>query len=381
MSQKLLLYVLHFFSKGWQVSLLILLPFIQQEFGISLWDIGVISMVMSVCSIGAALVAGKVSERIGNKQVVVVSISCYVLAWLLFFFVRNQLMLWPIFALGGISAGLFDPIASALIARIAKDEHRGKDLGDYAAAGDLGRVGITTLTTLLIGFTSWQTVTFLFFACSLLLLGAFLVIHAMYKEVHIKEEKQPSTKALHHLFREKKFVTALLTGLCDSFSSPSLFIFLPFLLLPKGIEIAETGFLTSLFFFGYFSGRMLLGRFADKHGKVKVLIIAEVTMALLIVSLVFLTNFWLIVVNLFLLGVVTRGTSPIIKAMIADGLTKEDFENGYSVYSASVRTANSLSRPTFGFVGSMFGVPSIFYLSGVVALLTLVPALKFYKAK
>jgi len=64
---------------------------------------------------------------------------------------------------------------------------------------------------------------------------------------------------------------------------------------------------------------------------------------------------------------------------VADSLEKRNFEKGYSLYSSVSRTSQALSRPSYAFIGSIFGINSIFFLSGFVALLTIIPSVRFYK--
>ncbi len=213
----------------------------------------------------------------------------------------------------------------------------------------------------------------------------FLVVYLMFYDfgeigVNIPHKDTHSVSYLK-LMKSPKYLLSLAAGVLDSFSSSSIFIFLPLLLVQKNINIASTGFFTALFFGGYFAGRLVLGRLGDRHGRSGVLIVAEVVMGIMMVSLVLTNSYLLLVTNIFLLGVFTRGTVPLIKAMVADGLKDSEFESGYGLYSSAMRTSNALSRPAYSFVGNFLGIGSIFFVSAVVAILTTVPAYVFYKRK
>ncbi len=361
------------------MSFIVLLPFIQQEFHISLIEIGFLTMIYTVSSIASSFYAGHINEKLGNKNILLLAIGFYAVAWFGFIWAHSSVILWLLFICGGISSGIISPIADAIIMKQADEHKRAKEIGDFAATGDLGRIAFTTLTSLLVGFVSLQVTAGMYWiiASSLFI---FLFLHTINNQIELRSEKLNVSFGHIDLIKSKEYLLSVLAGICDSFASSTLFIFLPFLLIQKGIDIKVTGLFTALFFAGYFSGRLFLGRFADKHGKANILIVAEIFMMLLTVSLVFVNPVWLIAINLYLLGIVTRGTSPLIKAMVADAIKIDHFEKGYSLYSASVRTSNSLSRPTYSFIGSMFGIGSIFYVSGFVALLTIIPAVLFYKA-
>lgn len=125
----------------------------------------------------------------------------------------------------------------------------------------------------------------------------------------------------------------------------------------------------------------MLGRLSDKHGAPIILVIAQVIMATLIVLLVVVNNFYLVSAILFILGVVTRGTSPIIRAMVGDSVDeKAAFNKAYSFYSFSVNSSSIASRPLFGFIAGILGISAVFYFAAFVSLLIVIP-IYFYSDK
>lgn len=174
----------------------------------------------------------------------------------------------------------------------------------------------------------------------------------------------------------------MLCGIFDVFASSSLFIFIPLLLIPKGINISSVGFLSALFFAGYLAGRLFLGRLADKYGAVKILVFSEISMAALIIYLIFVNNFLLICGTLFILGVFTRGTSPVIRAMMANAVSeKHKFDKAFSVHSFALNISQVTSRSVYGFSAGLFGIASVFYLAAAVALATLLPLYLYKRSK
>jgi FSR family fosmidomycin resistance protein-like MFS transporter len=355
---------------------LVLLPFLQKSLALSLVDIGLLSSVLTVASIVSAFFASWINDRFGFRTSMLFSIGLFCFVWFGVVFIHTPGVIWILYAVGGISAGLFDPIASALIARVS-DKKLGSAIGDYAAAGDLGRVGMTALTTLLVGLITLFYSSLLYGISAGVVLLIYLSVSKSSPQVHVQKEKGPSASSIVALLRNRKYCTAMLVNVFDVFSSVSLFIFLPFLLTPKGITLESTGLFTALFFIGFFFGRMLLGRFSDKHGAPVVLIVAEIVMAALILSLVFFSSYWILLCNIFLLGVVARGTSPVTKVMIAESIEKHDIEKGFSLASSAVRTANAVGRSLFGFIGALWGVQSIFYVCAFFALITVLPCIVY----
>ena len=98
-----------------------------------------------------------------------------------------------------------------------------------------------------------------------------------------------------------------------------------------------------IFFTGYMSGRLVLGRLADRHGAPNTLMVAQLTMAALLLMLVWASGTITTVLLLFLLGIFTRGTSPIIRAMVADSLNeKTSFHDAFSAYSFASRSSSAV---------------------------------------
>lgn len=378
MTTKLTIYILHFFIKGWLVGLLILLPFLQAELNLSLIDIGLLSAVVTGASIFAAFYAGDLQSRFGAKNTILLTIFLFLITWLSFIFIHIPSVIWISYFLGGVSAGLFDPVATALVVRNSAQNQKGSAIGDYGAAGDIGRIIMTTVTTVLLGIISIQTSSIIYALVATAVGLAFFILQRRNPTLHLKKEVHVTQASLKILLKRKLYLLALSANVLDIFSSASLFIYLPFLLTIKGIQLAATGLFTTLFFVGFFAGRIVLGRVSDKHGAAKTLMYCQAVMAILIFALTFLQFYWTIVISLFLLGIVTRGTSPVVKSMLTESLDNHELEKGLSFTSSFVRIGNVISRSLFGFIGAFWGIESIFITCGFIALFTIIPVYAFY---
>ncbi len=374
-----LLQILNFFNKGWEVSLLAFLPFIQAAYHLDLIQISLLSTIYVLFQIAISLFAGQLVIRFGSKRMIQFSFVCFLLAWGGFNLPHQFLFLLPIYACGGLGSGIFDPVGSAQIAKTSTQQKRGQQIGNYGAIGDMGRIGVAALSTLLIGLVGWQATTLIFLVLVSLLIVSIAVQASTSEPL---EKLAKNTLHIRDLLKNPALMLAIAAGALDSFASSSLYIFLPFLLAPKGISLASSGLLTALFFGGYLAGRLLLGRSADQYGKAKILILAESCMAGLILLLVWVNAIYLVIPCLFGLGVFTRGTSPVIKAMVADAIQNpQDFEQAYGYYSFVTRSSSLISRPAFGFSADQFGIGVAFYLAAIAALLTALPAYWFKRLK
>ncbi|MBI4080384.1 MAG: MFS transporter [Candidatus Levybacteria bacterium] len=374
---KKLLYLCSFLVKGWEVSILLLLPYIQLQQQISIAQVGLLSAVLSVFQIFSNLFSGHFAEKFGNKKVISFALFVFGLAWLTIAVQANILLMILVYACAGIGVGLFNPLANSLVAKMA-DTNRGKAMGNFSAVTDVGRVIASSLTAFLLAAVSYKYLSLGYALVTFAIVILFFTIKQNFSKEKDKSELQKIK--IVSLLRDKKYIYSILTGMCDSFASASLYIFIPLLLVPKGIDFTTTGVLTALFFAGYMSGRLLLGRVADKHGFGRTLIVAEIAMALFILLLVVVKSVVLVAITIFLLGIFTRGTSPIIRAMVAEAVSeKERFDKAYSFYSFSVNSSSVISRPIFGFLAAIIGISSVFYLASFVCLVAIVPILQYTK--
>lgn len=368
--------VCNFLSKGWEVGILGLLVFLQQEYRFPLYLVGILSTVFLVTQIGISLFAGKIAHAIRSRNVVLLAISASGFGWLTLSLAHSVPALFLAYGLAGAASGLYEPIGVSLVARHSAANSRSQAIGDYAAFGDMGRIAIVAAATALAG---WFGVNH---ACAILLLtnvAAFILAAAfLAKPDPATEPGATETRVpLRELLNVRNFRYASLAGMADSFSSSSLYIFIPFLLTAKGISLADTLYFNVIFFAGYLAGRVFLGRIADRRGAPRTLILSEAMMAALVLALTAASGIVIIVILLFLLGIFTRGTSPIIRAMVADSLPEgSSFHDAFGTYSFASRGAGAVSRPIYGFLASP-NISMVFYVASAVALLTLYPASRY----
>jgi MFS family permease len=375
--ENIILSLCNFLSKGWEVGILGLLAFLQQKDALPLYWVGILSTVFIVSQISVSFFAGKIAHAIHSRNVVLLAITASGFGWLTLLFARQLPGLFLAYGLAGVASGLFEPIAVSLIAKRSAANGRGKAIGDFAAFGDMGRIAVVAATTAMAGWFGVNS------ACGMLLAsnGAALILAAAFlarPKLEAAQERPMTRVHLRDLLKIRNFRYATLAGIADSFSSASLYIFIPFLLTAKGIPLANTLYFNVIFFGGYMAGRVFLGRIADRFGAPRTLIVSEVLMATLILVLTVASGVAEIVGLLFLLGIFTRGTSPIIRAMVADSLEeRSSFHDAFGAYSFASRGSSAVCRPIYGYLAAYSGIASVFYVASAVSLLTLYPAARY----
>lgn len=378
-----ILYLLHLFNDGSQAVLGIILPFIVANFHINLAAAGLLGSIMNSATILLALPAGYIAKRIGGLKTLLIALLTYGLGYLAIGFAPSYALLICGFMIAGVGFGVFHPIAFALVAKLSDKKTRGKHMGDFTATGDVGKIGIVAGITFIIVSLGWQTTT-LFAGGILLLIAIFFLLFFFKIKEHFTTKQTLKTQpiSLITILSHKPFICVAIANVCDAFASGSLFIFLPFLLLKRGIEPALLGAFTAVFFIGTLSGKAVLGRLADKFGAVKVFILSELLMASFIFLLANATQTLIIIVCSVILGIFTKGTTPVLQTLIAEtGEHHGNFEKIFSITIFLASIAMTAAPMMLGALSDTYGIVMAFNLIAAVALVGIIPILFFKRVR
>lgn len=371
----MLLPILHLFNDGYLAAMPLILPFASEEFGLSLGIVGMLGSLLSFAGIILALPAGMAATRFGAVRILSTAVLCYGAGFLLLGFSGGLASVFLSFLLGSIAFGIFHPVAFSAVAKAASGADLGKDMGIFAATGDIGKITLAAAVTFIIGFTSWRFTASLYGAVALVLF--FVCILLSFRKGERPEAGSASgrRKMDFRILKGRRFALSNMSSLIDSFANASLFIFIPFLLTFRGIDVSFIGLFTSVFFVGNLLGKVIMGRLTDRIGKERLFICCEICIFISLAVLALTPSLTVISVLAIILGFFTKGTVPITSTMIAESVSKNDFEAAYSINSLSTSIANTVAPLFFGVLADFLGVQAIFFACGIAALCSAVPAL------
>ena len=380
--------LLHIFNDGFQASFVLLLPFIARDRHLDLAQVGLLGTILNVSGIVLALPAGYIAARIGGLKTLVIALFVYGVALLGAGSLGHYALLIAMFSLAGIGFGVFHPIAFALIAKWSPKETRGKMIGNFTAIGDVGRIAISAVLSFVAVHMGWKHAAVLYALVVLFVAFGFYRFLVRRTDSLAPKEHKPTHMSLWEIARNRRYILAVSAGALDSFASASLFVFLPFLLLKRGVSPAFLGTFTAAFFVGNFFGKTLLGRFVDKFGNSRVFITAELLMAAFIFILANSTALYAIVLCSIVLGVFTKGTVPVQQTMVTEAVEHHgNYEKAFGLGAIVTSSAITLAPITLGYVSDHLGIIKAFDVMAVVALVAVGPSLwyllatKNYKAQ
>lgn len=377
----MLLPILHLFNDGYLAAMPLVLPFAAEEFSIPLSIVGLLGSLLSFSGIILALPAGAAAARFGAVRLLSFAVLCYSIGFLLLGTAGGIAAIFAAFILGSIAFGIFHPIAFSAVAKESSSSQLGRNMGIFAATGDIGRIAFAAAVTFIIGLTSWRFTSFLY-GIAALFLFLFCFIYALRRNDGNKETASKSKKKLDYsILKKKAFGLSNVASFLDSFANASLFIFIPFLLTFRGIDAAFIGVFTSVFFVGNLLGKVIMGRLTDRVKEEYLFIGCECCIFIALIILALSPSAVIISLLALILGFFTKGTVPIVSTMIAQSVGETEYEAAYSVNSLSTSIANTLAPLFFGLLADILGVQAIFFACGIAALLATIPAIVLVKTK
>ena len=376
--QLVLLYILHIFNDGYQAAFLILLPFIAKDLGINLTQVGTLGSIIYIMEMIFSLPAGYLAARFDGLKILTVLMFVFAAGFSGLFFTTSLVTLLLPFFLVGVAYGMFHPIGFSLVAKWVEANTRGRQLGDFTAIGDIGRITLPAIITYLVVLMGWKSTSLAFgISAFVLFIVAFVIYHNHKKTQERTEEKHEHISMLK-LLMNRKYMLAVFASTLDSIASSSLFIFLPFLLLQKGIAPSILGSFAAAYFVGNFLGKSAIGRLVDKFGNALVFISAEILMAVFIVFLTFTNSPIFIVMFSVIVCALTKGTVPARTAMGIEALKgHKRFEKAISLSAFFITTGGSIAPLLYGRIADVWGINMTFYVSASIALLAIIPAMIF----
>lgn len=377
----MLLPILHLFNDGYLAAMPLVLPFAAEEFSIPLSMVGLLGSLLSFSGIILALPAGAAAARFGAVRLLSFAVLCYSIGFLLLGTAGGITAIFAAFILGSIAFGIFHPIAFSAVAKESSPSQLGRNMGIFAATGDIGRIAFAAAVTFIIGLTSWRFTSFLY-GIAALFLFLFCFIYALRRNDGNKGTASKGKKKLDYsILKKKAFGLSNAASFLDSFANASLFIFIPFLLTFRGIDAAFIGVFTSVFFVGNLLGKVIMGRLTDRVKEEYLFIGCECCIFIALIILALSPSAVIISLLALILGFFTKGTVPIVSTMIAQSVGETEYEAAYSVNSLSTSIANTLAPLFFGLLADILGVQAIFFACGIAALLAAIPAIVLVKTK
>lgn len=321
----MLLVMLNIFLAFTGIGLVVpIMPTYMNELGIRGSTVGLLVAAFSLAQLLASPFAGRLSDRIGRKKVIVAGLIVFAISELIFGLANVSWILFVSRMLGGIGAALIMPAVMAYVADTTTFEERAKGMGLVNAAITTGFIigpGIG-------GYLAELGMRVPFF-CAAIAAGIAAIITILILPESLSEEKRKEAQAanmneeslmtqLMRSYREPYFfgliiVFVMAFGLANFETVFGLFVDHKFAFTPKDIAFVIT--------FGSIAGAVVqvsaFGWILNKFGENKVISTCLITASLFILLTLFASGFWAIIVVTFIIFLAMDILRPAVSTQLS----------------------------------------------------------------
>ncbi|MCP3027406.1 MFS transporter [Halobacillus sp. A5] len=313
---------------------------------------------------------GKIGDRYGRKNILIISSTGLALSVLLMGFADS---VWELFSLRffmGIFTG-FIPMSQALIATQTPKHMAGRVLGTLQTGSITGTlmgpmIGGVIADAIGYGLTFQFVSIFVF-------ISAFIVFFGIHEQ-QIKEEDDEkssytSKEVILHIIRHPVLLVVMIISLfiqVAHFSiQPILSLYVGELHGPENLALFS-GIAFSAAGLGNLMMARRWGTIADRQGYIKILIFLLFMAGLVYFPAAFVTNIWQLVILRFLLGISIGGIIPVRTAYIRQEAPIA-MQGEVLGYNTSLRFLGNIIGPAMGgMLSGWYGFSSVFFVTSAL---------------
>lgn len=323
---------------------------IVAEYNLLSSQMGLIASASSVGLLFGALVGGVLSDRLGRKQVLILSVALFGVCSLVTPFAWDANALIGIRFITGLGMGGALPMIIAIAAEAVKPSHRAGAVTMMYCATPIGGFLATAIA---LSTNDWRMIFYAGGLAPLVLvpiLIRYLVESDVFKRAQEREQAQGPKRApklSHTLFAEGRLVPTLMIWLGFLCSVAVLYLllnWLPLLLVGKGFSSSEASTVQLVFNIGGSTGALLLGWMITRVSSRAVFAVVGVAIAAALVGLSLLEH--------NMTGAIIAG---LIIGIFANGFVFLLYGQAGAYYPTAIRGAGVGCAVALGRVGAIIG--------------------------
>ena len=360
---------------GLYATVYVLLPVLAPIFGLGLFQVGFIRAAYSSAMVLFQLPSGMLSERFGERILLVFGLVCAGAAYLFLASATGIAMIALGLILAGLGGAFQHAPASSIVADVFRDTGRRAALGVYNAAGDVGKLAFTGIFTLTIGMgLAWNYSIAGYGVLALVSAGIVLVV---FRRCNIggRPFVDPTTgkapKVAGWGIRDRNgFILLGLIVFLDLAVQSGFLTFVAFLMSEKEVPTGLAALAVVLTLTGGTFGKFGCGFLAERIGAKASLILVQCLTATGIIA-VLMAPTLIAFLLLPLLGMVLQGSSSVTYGTISDLVHRDRQSRGFAVIYSVSSAAGIVGPIIFGIVGDQFGIAPAMLAMALAALLSL----------
>jgi MFS family permease len=365
----------HALHDGYTDLIYVMLPIWQAEFGLGYAALGLLRGLFTGTMAGFQIPSGFLAERVGLPLVLAAGTALAGAGFCLAGMSAGLPLLLAALVLGGLGSSTQHPLASSLVARAYQGVRSLKALGAYNFAGDIGKMTVPALASLMLILLPWRPTLALLGAVGFVAAAAIFLLTPRYAAPLPSSETNESQPIASGRRRGRGGFNILLTiGVLDSATRMAFLTFLPFVLLAKGAGLPTIGLALTLVFAGGAAGKLVCAFIGARIGVIATVCLTE---GLTIAGILALLPLPLVgaMAILPVIGVALNGTSSVLYGSVPELVEPERRARAFGIFYTGTIGAGALAPVIYGFVGDVLGVPTSLMIVAAMLLLTLPLAL------
>jgi len=359
----------HALHDGYTDLIVLMLPIWQAEFGLGYGELGLMRGLFAGTMAAFQIPAGLVAERLGTPMVLAGGTALAGLGYCLAGASVGFALLLVALVIGGLGASTQHPLASALMARAFAGARSMKALGTYNFAGDIGKMTVPAVASVMLVAMPWRPVLALIGACGLVAAAAIYLLTPRYSAERKTATQDVAGDVATRGARSRLAYPVLVSiGVLDSATRMGFLLFLPFVLTQKGASLPTIGLALTLVFAGGAAGKLVCAFIGARIGAIATVWLTEGLTAVVIVALLPLPLEAALVL-LPLIGIALNGTSSVLYGSVPDLVSPEWRARAFSIFYTGTIGSGAIAPALYGVVGDLLGVPAaLMVVAGVVTL-------------
>jgi MFS family permease len=365
----------HALHDGYTDLIYVMLPIWQAEFGLGYAALGLLRGLFTGTMAGFQIPSGFLAGRFGVPLVLAGGTALAGAGFCIAGISVGLPMLLLALLLGGLGSSTQHPLASSLVARAYQGARSLKALGAYNFAGDIGKMTLPALASLMLILLPWRPTLALLGALGFAAAAAVFLLSPRYAAPQSSAENKESQEiASPARCRRLGFNILLAIGVLDSATRMAFLTFLPFVLIAKGATLPTIGLALTLVFAGGAAGKLVCAFIGARIGVIATVCLTEGLTVIGVLALLPLPLLGAMAL-LPVIGVALNGTSSVLYGSVPELVEPERRTHAFGIFYTGTIGAGALSPVLYGFLGDVLGVPTSLVIVAAMLLLTLPLAL------
>lgn len=362
----------HALHDGYTDLIYVMLPVWQAEFGLTYAAIGLLRGLFAGTMASLQIPSSHLAERYGAPLILAGGTALAGLGYCLAGLSGTFTMLLCALLVGGLGASTQHPIASALVARAFSGSRSMKALGGYNFAGDIGKMTVPALASLMLVIMPWRPTLMLLGIAGFAAAALILLLTPRFRAEPVAAAKDASAQPQTVRGGRYAFPTLLSIGVIDSATRMGFLTFLPFILTAKGASLPTIGLALTLVFAGGAVGKLVCAFIGARIGMIGTVFLTEtLTLVLIVAMLPLPLPLEAAMVLLPILGIALNGTSSVLYGSVPDLVPAEKRARAFGIFYTGTIGAGAVAPILYGIVSDAIGLNGGVILVGALVVLTM----------